>query len=83
MPQTIDPVPGTRFLKPLLHGRRGATAPVDGEMPVIQDIEEQEEEGNEAEGFDSLIQRAVGVGKVRGGKDNRDQPQVGEDEVEH
>lgn len=51
-------------------------------MPVEQGIEEQEEECNEAERLNGLRERIARVAEILCGEDNRDEPEVREDEVE-
>jgi len=51
-------------------------------VPVEEDVEEQEEESDEAEGFHGVRQHAVRIGEVRRCKSDSNEPEVREDEVE-
>ena len=59
-----------------------ATAAVKSVVPVVKDIEEQKEEGDEAECFSSVEHGRAAVGPGAGDKRDDHYPKVGEDEVE-
>lgn len=51
-------------------------------MPVVEDVEQKQEESNEAEGLDGEEQVTVTSAVTLGREDDSNQPQVREDEVE-